>query len=81
MSGYDAGGFTDVDNSAGGQIATERRRNLKNAFAISSRFNLANKRVLLVDDVLTTGSTLAVCSEKLLEAGAASVDIMTVARG
>ena len=61
--------------------STERRRNLKKAFVISSRFNLANKRVLLVDDVLTTGSTLAVCSEKLLEAGAASVDIMTVARG
>ncbi len=61
--------------------SSERRQNLKKAFAISSRFNLANKRVLLIDDVLTTGSTLAVCSEKLLEAGAASVDIMTVARG
>ena len=41
---------------------------------------MAGKRVLLVDDVLTTGATLGECSRVLLAAGAASVDVLTLGR-
>jgi ComF family protein len=62
--------------------SSERRRNLRKAFAISrSHFQLQDKRVLLIDDVLTTGSTLAACTDKLLKAGAESVEVLTIARG
>jgi adenine/guanine phosphoribosyltransferase-like PRPP-binding protein len=41
---------------------------------------LADKRVLLVDDVMTTGSTAAACARVLKQAGAARVVLLTVAR-
>jgi ComF family protein len=41
---------------------------------------IAGKPVLLVDDVMTSGATLAACSEALLQAGAAPVSIITLAR-
>jgi len=56
-----------------------RERNLKGAFAKGPR-SLAGARVLLVDDVMTTGQTLAACSSALLEAGASSVVGYTLAR-
>jgi orotate phosphoribosyltransferase len=41
---------------------------------------VAGKRVLLVDDVMTTGSTAAACARTLKQAGAARVTLVTVAR-
>ncbi|HLB33795.1 MAG: hypothetical protein A3F67_07950 [Verrucomicrobia bacterium RIFCSPHIGHO2_12_FULL_41_10] len=58
----------------------QRIQNLKGAFAIKSH-QLLSGNYLLVDDVLTTGSTLDECAKVLLQAGASKVWAVTVARG
>lgn len=58
----------------------ERVRNVKNAFSVPHPEKLAGKRVVLIDDVLTTGSTLKECAAALKKAGVRSVDALTVAR-
>ncbi|MBI5655335.1 MAG: ComF family protein [Geobacter sp.] len=60
--------------------AKERLANVRGAFAVTDRARVEGKRVMLVDDVLTTGSTLAECSRVLLRAGAAEVCAVTIAR-
>jgi competence protein ComFC len=59
----------------------QRRRNLRNAFQLRKGRDVAGKRLLLIDDVLTTGSTLDECARVLLDQGAVSVRALTVARG
>ena len=68
--------------SQGGLGATARRRNVAGAFTVHPRHRVrvADKRVLLVDDVLTTGATATACAGALLRAGAATVDVLTLAR-
>ncbi|MBC7106069.1 MAG: ComF family protein [Firmicutes bacterium] len=56
-----------------------RRENLRGAFAVCDPAVLRGRRVLLVDDVLTTGATAAECSRELLSAGAGAVLVVTVA--
>jgi ComF family protein len=58
----------------------ERWRIVRGAFATRPGSQVDNKRVLLVDDVMTTGATLDACAGALLEAGASSVIGLTVAR-
>lgn len=58
-----------------------RMQNLRNAFRLRQNADVHGKDLLLVDDVLTTGSTLDECARMLLEAGAQSVRALTVARG
>lgn len=58
----------------------ERRGNLKKAFGLASTAKVEGKRVLLVDDVFTTGSTVNECSRALRYAGAARIEIFTLAR-
>lgn len=60
--------------------AKQRKRNVKNAFKVVKPENIKGKRIVLLDDVYTTGSTLQECCKVLLKAGAKSVDILTVAR-
>lgn len=61
-----------------GQSAAARRRNLKGVFAVSPR--VAGRRVALVDDVMTTGSTLAELARVCRKAGTASVEVWVAAR-
>jgi ComF family protein len=62
--------------------ARARARVLAGAIGVSPRWAgaVAGRRVLLIDDVLTSGATANACAEALLGAGAAGVDVLTVAR-
>ncbi len=68
--------------SQGGLGAAARRRNLQRAIVIPDRMTpvVRQRRVLLVDNVMTTGATAEACTKALLRAGAAAVDVLTVAR-
>ncbi len=59
-----------------------RRRNVAGAFAVrpSGVPRIEGRRVLLVDDVMTTGATAAACARTLKGRGAAAVDVLTLAR-
>lgn len=57
----------------------ERQRNIRGAFRILAPEAVCGRRILLIDDVLTTGATVSEASRILLEAGARSVDVATLA--
>ena len=59
----------------------QRAENMRNAFAITSPQKLSSKRILLFDDVFTTGATTNACAIVLRKAGAQEVGVWTVARG
>lgn len=60
----------------------ERLRNVKGAFRVAAAAlpQIQNRHILLVDDVVTTGATVAACAEALLNAGARQVDVLALAR-
>ncbi|HEX2561661.1 ComF family protein [Phenylobacterium sp.] len=66
----------------GGRSGPGRRRNVAGAFAVpaSKAALVRGRRVLLIDDVLTTGATTGGCARALLAAGAVGVDVAVVAR-
>jgi len=68
--------------SQGRLSAAARRRNVRGAFAMRPGFEAmaVGRRILLVDDVLTTGATAEECARTLLRAGALAVDVLTLAR-
>ena len=66
--------------SQGAKTGGARRRNVAGAFAVAGPERVAGRRVLLVDDVMTTGATLEACARALKAAGARAVDAVTVAR-
>jgi ComF family protein len=59
--------------------AAERRANVLGAYSILDGADVAGKRILLLDDILTTGATASECSRVLLTAGAAEVQFAAVA--
>ncbi len=61
-----------------GLNAAERRKNMKNAFAV--RGKLECRHPLIIDDVITTGETCSQLAAELLKAGAESVGVLAVAR-
>lgn len=61
--------------------ARARASNVEGAFRARWRRRLKGRRVLLVDDVMTTGATVSECARTLKEGGAAAVYVVTVARG
>ena len=66
----------------GRKSAAERRDEVAGAFAVRARRAnlLSGRRILLIDDVMTSGATAAACGDCLLEAGAAAVDVLVAVR-
>ena len=58
--------------------AVERKRNVKGAFEV--REDVARKRVILLDDVMTTGATVRECAKTLAKAGAEEIIVVILAR-
>lgn len=58
----------------------ERKQNVKNVFEVANINEIAGKRVLIFDDIYTTGNTIKECRKELIKAGAKKVGALTVAR-
>lgn len=65
--------------SQGHDSATQRKKNVQKAFAVKPSAHLKGRRVLLIDDVRTTGATLDACSVVLRKAGAKEVHALVLA--
>ena len=63
-----------------GLTGSQRRLNMSGAFEVRDRNAIAGKRVLLIDDVLTTGATAGACAQVMKRSGAEFVAVLTVAR-
>lgn len=65
-----------------GMTRDMRRKNLKNAIEVKPNkvAALAGKNIILIDDVITTGSTVTACAKTLRKAGVARIDVLSVAR-
>ena len=71
---------THSEKHRAGMDASGRRDSVAKAFSVSYPLRIAGEKVLLIDDVFTTGATVSACAEVLLEAGAAEVLVLTIAR-
>ena len=60
--------------------AANRLANLAGAFRCATRSDVRGRRVLLVDDVVTTGATVSACADTLAEVGASRISVLAFAR-
>ena len=58
----------------------QRSQNIKGVYRIKNKQNLKNKKVLVIDDIYTTGSTINECSKIVKEAGAKNIGVLTIAK-
>ena len=58
----------------------DRQQNVIGAYYIKNEYKIYNKKILLLDDIYTTGSTVNECAKMLKEHGAAIVDVITIAK-
>jgi ComF family protein len=63
-----------------GLTTRQRRLNVRGAFGVSDSSAVAGKHILLIDDILTTGATARAASRALLQVGAETVWVATLAR-
>jgi len=70
----------NIPSQASLHEAAERKANVRGAYSVLMPENFAGKKLLLVDDVVTTGSTLSECAKTLKEAGVKEVVCATLAR-
>jgi ComF family protein len=63
-----------------GMDGKARRQSVANAFTVRHADSVSGKRVLLIDDVFTTGATVSACASVLKDAGAEEVFVLTVAK-
>jgi len=62
-------------------MPSERAANVRDAFAFNTDYEIGGSHLLLVDDIMTTGSTASEAARMLRRAGAARVTVAVVARG
>ncbi len=60
--------------------AAGRRKNLRGAFALIDRLSIRDKKICLVDDIYTTGTTVAECAQTMMQVNAAEIVVLTFAR-
>jgi|GEM_PF-108510 ComF family protein len=70
-----------ISRKQGVLLAEARFENVKGAFCVPARKSINGKRILLIDDILTTGATASEAARALRDAGAASVHVAVIARG
>jgi ComF family protein len=66
--------------SQAGLTPRQRRQNLRGAFSVSDAAQVAQRHILLIDDIMTTGATARAAAKVLMDSGAASVWVATLAR-
>ena len=71
----------NAEKQSGVGSAEKRRANISGAYRVADAELIQGRRILLIDDIVTTGATLSECARTLLEGGASQVVCATVARG